>query len=48
MLLQIDGGQHRWFRDEGCHDLIVILDDANEVYYAQRGEGESTRTVMWR
>src|SRR5262249_47383395 len=47
MLLHIDGSEHRWFQDERCYDLIVILDDAtNEIYYAQLVEEESTLTVM--
>ncbi|MDX6457877.1 MAG: hypothetical protein QOE55_1574 [Acidobacteriaceae bacterium] len=28
MLLHIDGSKHRWFSDDRCHDLLVILDDA--------------------
>jgi hypothetical protein len=47
MLLHIDGSKHQWFGDERWYDLIVILDDATrEIYYAQLGEEESTRTVM--
>ncbi|MEP6962055.1 MAG: hypothetical protein ABI995_08250, partial [Acidobacteriota bacterium] len=47
MLLHIDGSKHRWFQDDRCYDLIVILDDAtSEIYYAQLVEEESTRTVM--
>src|ERR1700731_308131 len=47
MLLHIDGSRHRWFQDEGWHDLIVILDDAStERYYAELVEEESTVTVM--
>src|SRR5713226_5785900 len=47
MMLHLDGSEHRWFQDERWYDLIVVLDDASsEVYYAQRVEEESTRTVM--
>jgi hypothetical protein len=46
MLLHIDGSKHQWFGDERWYDLIVILDDASEIYYAQLVEEESTRTVM--
>src|ERR1700759_2073139 len=47
MLLHIDGSKHRWFSDDRYYDLLVILDDAtSEIYYAQLGEEESTRTVM--
>jgi transposase len=47
MLLHIDGSKHQWLNDDRWHDLIVILDDAtSEIYYAQRVEEESTRTVM--
>src|SRR5271169_6561822 len=47
MLLHIDGSRHRWFQDERCYDLIVLLDDAtSEIYYAQLVEEESTVTVM--
>jgi hypothetical protein len=47
MLLHIDGSQHQWLNDDRRHDLIVVLDDAtSEIYYAQRVEEESTRTVM--
>jgi hypothetical protein len=47
MLLHIDGSKHRWLNDDRWYDLIVILDDAtSEIYYAQLGEEESTRTVM--
>ena len=47
MLLHIDGSKHPWLAELGWHDLIVILDDAtSEIYYAQRVEEESTRTVM--
>jgi transposase len=35
MLLHIDGSRHQWFQDERWYDLIVILDDASEIYYAQ-------------
>src|SRR3982751_6606519 len=46
-MLPIDGSQHRWFSDDRYYDLLVILDDAtSEIYYAQRVEEESTRTVM--
>jgi hypothetical protein len=42
-----DGSEHRWLNDDRWYDLIVILDDATrEIYYAQLGEEESTRTVM--
>lgn len=44
MLLHIDGSKHRWFRDDGWYDLIVILDDAtSEIYYAQLVEEEPGR-----
>jgi len=47
MMLHIDGSEHRWFGDERCYELIVVLDDAtSEIYYAQLVEAESTRTVM--
>lgn len=47
MLLHMDGSEHRWFGDERSYELIVILDDAtSEIYYAQRVEAESTRSVM--
>jgi transposase len=47
MMLHIDGSEHRWFSDEHCYELIVVLDDAtSEIYYAQVVEAESTRTVM--
>jgi hypothetical protein len=47
MLLHIDGSHPRWFQDERCYDLIVILDDAtSEIYYAQLVKEESTLTVM--
>jgi hypothetical protein len=40
-------GEPSWFQDERGYDLIVALDDAtSEIYYAQRVEEESTRTVM--
>jgi len=29
MLLHIDGGDHRWFWDDRCYGLLVILDDAS-------------------
>jgi hypothetical protein len=46
-LSAIDGSEHRWFGDERYYELIVVLDDAtSEIYYAQLGEAESTRTVM--
>jgi hypothetical protein len=47
MLLHIDGSQHRWFQDERCYDVLVILDDAtSEIYYAKLVEEEPTLTVM--
>ncbi len=47
MLLHLDGSAHAWFQDDRRHDLIVLLDDANnQIYYAQLVEEESTRTVM--
>src|SRR5260370_3913431 len=47
MIIHIEGSEHRWFEDERCYELIVILDDANnEIYYAQLVEEESTLTVM--
>jgi hypothetical protein len=47
MMLHIDGSEHRWFGDERCYELIVVLDDAtSEIYYAQLVEAESTRRVM--
>lgn len=47
MLLHLDGSQHRWFQDDRWYDLLVVLDDAtSQIYYAQRVEGESTRSVM--
>jgi hypothetical protein len=34
-------------QEEGWHDLIVILDDANsEIYYAHLAAEETTATVM--
>ena len=46
-MLHIDGSEHRWFNDDRCCELIVILDDAtSEIYYAQLVEAECTRTVM--
>jgi hypothetical protein len=47
LLLHIDGSKHQWFGDERWYDLMGILDDAtSEIYYAQRVEEESTRTVL--
>ena len=46
MMLHIDGSKHRWFQDDRWYDLLVILDDATSVCYAQLVEEESTRTVM--
>lgn len=41
------GASIGWFQDDRWHDLIAVMDDAaNEVYYAQLVEEESTRTVM--
>ena len=46
MLLHLDASRHPWVPGLG-QDLVSISDDAtNEVYYAQLGEEENTRTVM--
>jgi hypothetical protein len=44
MLLHIDRSKHRWFSDDRYFDVLVILDDASEIYYAQLVKEESTRT----
>src|SRR5260370_20474432 len=47
MLLHIDGSQHRWFCDDRCYYLLVIMDHAiSAVYYAQLVKEESTGTLM--
>lgn len=47
MMLHIDGSEHLWLAGDKKHDLIAIMDDANnEIYYAQLVDEESTMSCM--